>query len=366
MNVRRHAVRRWVLAIGLVSLALDHHPVSAQVTIDWVTVGDPGNAGETQTYGQSEFSPGVTLTFGAVAEAFQISKYLVTIGQYTDFLNAVAATDPYELYNTRMATDLNIAGILRSGTIGGYSYSVIDNDGNSANRPITYVSWYSAARFANWMHNGQGAGDTETGAYELGSNWETTNPPTVNPGAQFYIPTEDQWYKAAYYSPVKDGVGSPGYYKFATQNDEFPDNVVGPGTNQANFYNLRYTVTQSEDYSKDQNYLTAVGAFSNSFSLYGTFDQSGSVFEWNDLTGESSSFRGLRGGDWSTFGGFDMQSNRRIGSGNPLYADEMIGFRLASPVPEPATLGLASGGALCAGGWWVLRRRRRALFLGVR
>ena len=66
----------------------------------------------------------------------------------------MAKTDAYGLYNTSMGTNLNIAGISRSGSPGSYAYSVMTNGGSSANRPITFVSWFDAARFANWMHNG--------------------------------------------------------------------------------------------------------------------------------------------------------------------------------------------------------------------
>jgi formylglycine-generating enzyme required for sulfatase activity len=127
-----------------------------------------------------------------VDKEFRIGKYEVTIQQYTDFLNAVAATDPYLLYDANMAIDLNIAGISRSGTSGGYSSSVINNGGLSGNRPITFVSWFDAARFANWMHNGQGSGSTETGAYTLVGGQTSGTAPAKNTGAQFYIPTENE------------------------------------------------------------------------------------------------------------------------------------------------------------------------------
>jgi formylglycine-generating enzyme required for sulfatase activity len=131
-------------------------PVHA-VTIDMVTVGDPSNAADTTGY-------------GAVAYEYQIGKYHVTIGQYTAFLNAVAVTDTYSLYNANMATNLNVAGIAQAGVSGSFTYSVITNGGISVNRPITYVSWWDAARFSNWMANGQPTGaqsstTTENGAY---------------------------------------------------------------------------------------------------------------------------------------------------------------------------------------------------------
>ena len=260
-------------------MALACSPASA-VTIDWVTVGDPGNAADTTGY-------------GAVPDAYRISKYEVTIQQYTDFLNAVAASDPYSLYNPKMATDFNVAGISRTGSSGSYAYAAINIIGGySPNRPMTYVSWFDAARFANWMHNGQGSGSTETGAYTLNGATSGTAP-AKNSGAQFYIPTENQWYKAAYY---KGGGANAGYWDYATQSDDAPGNVIGNGTNEANYYNGAFAVTQTGAYSLNQNYLTDVGAFTNSQSVYGTFDQSGNVSEWNDLTGAAGSSRGLRGG----------------------------------------------------------------------
>lgn len=333
-------------SLALVASCLAACPARA-VTIDWVTVGNAGNPNDTTGY-------------GAVNYAYRIGKYEVTIQQYTDFLNAVAATDPYALYNANMATDLNIAGISRSGTSGGYSYSVIGPSGTTpvgasspGNRPITYVSWFDAARFANWMHNGQGSGSTETGAYTLdGAYGFNSTAPAKNPGAQFSIPTEKEWYKAAFYSPLLNS-GSGGYYTYATQSNTAPGNTIGSEANQANYL---YAVTQSGSLVSNQNYLTDVGAFTNSASFYGTFDQSGSVYEWNDLTGVAGSSRGLRSGDWSYFA-TTLSSSTRY-TLDPGYETSIYGFRLASPVvvPEPSTWVMAAGGLACLA--WRRRRWR--------
>jgi formylglycine-generating enzyme len=335
----RRLVTSALVALMIAPLAvLNAHAV----TIDMVTVGDLGNANDT-------IGPG----YGAVNYEYQIGKYAVTIGQYTAFLNAVAATDTYSLYNPDMATDLNVAGISRAGASDSYTYSVINNGGNSANRPITYVSWFDAARFANWMTNGQGSGSTETGAYTLVGGQTSGTAPAKNPGAAFYIPTENEWYKAAYYSPVKGGVGLPGYSAYATQSDSAPGNIIGSGTNRANYApGGVYAVTQSSGYSSSQNYLTDVGAFSDNESFYGTFDQNGNVFQWNDLDGlgPSGSSRGLRGGYWDDFDAFYLSSTGRL-SADPSYEDSYGGFRLASPVPvpEPSTWVMGLAGLACRG-----------------
>ena len=301
-------------------------PASA-VTLDMVTVGNPGNSNDTTGY-------------GAVNYSYQIGKFDVTISQYTAFLNAVAQSDPYSLYSPYMATNLHAAGISQSGSSGSYSYSVIGPFGatpagasSPGNRPVTNVSWFDAARFANWMQNGQGSASTETGAYTLNGATSGTAP-AKNPNAMFYIPTENEWYKAAFYSPVKGGAGSPGYYTYATQSDSTPGNVIGSGSNQANYEIPRphggyiYSVTQTTG-TPNQNYLTEVGAFTNSASYYGTFDQSGNVDQWNDLEGTGGSSLGLRGGNWSTTNVAVLSSNNRY-TYDPSLEYDIVGFRLAS------------------------------------
>ena len=101
--------------------------------------------------------------------------------------------------------------------------------------------------FSNWLQNGQptgpeGPGTTETGAYTL--NGATTTAAlmavTRNPGATWFIPTEDEWYKSAYY---KGGGPNAGYWPYPTQSDNTPSNMLPrTGTNNANFYGLPGTV----------------------------------------------------------------------------------------------------------------------------
>ncbi len=125
-----------------VALAAQH---AQAVTIEMVPVGNPGNAADTRYN---------IISVGSVAKAYQIGKYEVTAGQYTDFLNAVADADPNGLYSTSMSIGFG-ANILRTGSSPTYSYSVA---ADWANRPVNYVSFWDAARFANWLHNGQPTG----------------------------------------------------------------------------------------------------------------------------------------------------------------------------------------------------------------
>jgi sulfatase modifying factor 1 len=291
-----------------------------------VTVGQPGNKKDERTGN------------GSVNYPYNIGKYEVTIQQYTDFLNAVAASDPYKLYNPSMETDLTVAGIARSGNSGSYSYRVIGPSGatpsgasSPGNRPIAYVSWFDAARFANWMHNGQGAGDTEQGAYTLNG---TTSGQAVaaNKSAKFHIPKQNEWYKAAYYSPQLNS-GHGGYYVFATQNNTTPGSVTGNNINQrnkpnqANYFNGGFAVTQAITPSASQNYLTDVGAFTKSASFYGTYDQAGNVYEWTDGPGQATK-RSLRGAYWVSNVADTSYLDEYILP--PDYESSGSGFRLAS------------------------------------
>jgi hypothetical protein len=98
--------------------------VAQAITIDMVTVGNPGNAPDTRYN---------SISVGSVASTYQIGKFEVTAGQYTAFLNAVAATDTYGLYSQIMEGGCNIQ---RSGTSGSYTYSVASD---WANRPVNYL-----------------------------------------------------------------------------------------------------------------------------------------------------------------------------------------------------------------------------------
>ena len=351
-----------LLLINTLLLAASAHAV----TIEMMTIGNAGNLAQSSTNANQN-------GYGSVAYEYQIGKYEVTIGQYTAFLNAVAKVDTYSLYDTSMTSNRNGAGISRSGAIGSYEYSAIGPFGitpigasSPDNRPITYVSWFDAARFANWMANGQPTGaqtseTTENGAYNVNGATSGTAPakngtnPNTGTAPAFYIPTENEWYKAAYYSPALSS-GSGGYYTYATQSNTDPGNVVGSGANQAIYYAGDYAVTKSASYSASQNYLTDVGAFSGSGSFYGTFDQSGNVYEWNDLAGAAGSGRGLRGGSWY-FGRLDLPSSKRL----VFDASSVIidgGFRLAA-VPEPSTWASLLAGLAC-GGYSLFRRRKQA------
>ncbi len=339
MNLTRPLATAALVALMLTSLVL---PNAHAVTIDWVTVGDPGNAADTT---------GSPNPAGAVADSFRIMKFEFTNSQYADFLNAVAVTDTYSLYSANMGSDAR-GGITRSGSSGSFTYAVKANMGD---KPVNYVSWFDAARVANWLQNGQGSSSTETGAYTLNGATSGTAP-AVNSGASYFLPTEDQWYKAAYY---KGGGTNAGYWDYATQSDTAPTAVTADGVGNGsaagtgNFANYN----RAADWNGQNGNVTTVGT-NGGASAYGAFDMSGNVLEWNDLTGAAGSVRGFRGGYWFHGDPFELSSSLRFTLA-PSYEDSGSCFRLASPVPvpEPSTWVMAAGGLAC-GGWQMWRRRR--------
>ncbi len=281
----RISVLPLLVAIAFSTPAVVQAQGTPSLAIETVTVGNPGNAGETQIQG----------VFGAVDYEFAIGKYEVTAGQYAGFLNAVAATDTYALYNVNMWTHAEGCKIERIGSPGSYTYRVAPD---WANRPVNFVSWGDAVRFANWLHNGQptGAQDsttTEDGSYLLDGMTNDSQLEDIvrEPDATWVLPTENEWYKAAYH---KNDGATGNYFNYPTGNDSAVSNDLidpDPGNN-ATFSRPISDYTIGAPY-----YRTEVGAHENSASSYGTFDQGGNVQEFNE-TVPGPDIRGVRGGSW--------------------------------------------------------------------
>ena len=321
---------RYVSVAAAVVMAVTASAAHADISLEMVTVGNVGNAND-------------TTGLGGVDHVYSIGKYEVTAGQYTAFLNGVATTDTYGLYNSAM-TGTYGCQIVQSGSSGSYTYSVA---GDRANRPVNYVSWGDAARFMNWLHNGQGNGSTEIGAYTLNGATGLADLMAVNRNAdaKFWIPTANEWYKAAYHK--NDGV-TGNYWDYPTSSDNTPSNMllaVDPG-NSANFSLGGGAYTLGSPY-----YMTEVGEFENSGSPYGTFDQGGNVWEWNEAV--NGEWRGVLGGSW--YHGSVTLLASYPGDNEPTSEHIDVGFRVAS-VPEPGSLTLMLCGALAGLYWW----RRRA------
>lgn len=311
-------MRTFVLASSL--LLLVAAPVRP-ATIDWVTVGDPDN-------------PSDSTGFGAVSYVYQISKYEITNAQYCEFLNAVdyQVVQDYALYDNNMQLD---------STRGGIAIVIANPPGsrfvvrpNMADKPVNNVTWLSAARFANWIQNGQGSASTETGSYELnGSMTYGAYPRTTG---KIGLPTNNEWYKAAYYEPGGD---TDGYWLNATRSNVFTPVlaacgssgvITNPGINVIN-YGLGC------DWNGQNGHVTTVGSAGPlSASYYGTYDQAGNVAEFTDTATNGTGLnRILRGGGFDA-NNFAVRSTSYFSYTTHTAGAYNIGFRLVNPnAPGP-------------------------------
>ena len=293
---------------------------SAAINIETSYVGDAGNANDSTGY-------------GGVSYGYHVGTYEVTNSQYAAFLNAKASTDNNNLYNTNMSS----YGITRAGSSGSYTYTVNTGFGD---KPVNYVSFWDAARFTNWLTSG----NTEVGVYNLGgvtspSNATITRDETAWANGGVAVASENEWYKAAYYQPVGAGGDADSYWLYPTASNSI--------------------TTADANYGNSVGTLTDVGTYSGDASYYGTFDQGGNVWEWNDAI-VSTTNRGLRAGAFDSNGDF-LQSSFRGNDGAALEYD-VVGFRVSSLalIPEPSTYA-AIFGSLALAIAIVRRKGRRTL-----
>ena len=304
------------------------------VTINYQTIGNAGNAANAVT-GR-----------GSVATAFRMQKNEVTNTQYAEFLNSQGKSNTNGIYSSLMGSDSNNGGISQSGSAGNFTYSV---KSNMASRPVNYVSWFSAARFTNWLHNGQStSATTETGAYTL-ANAVSGSTKVRNAGANTYLPNQNEWEKAAYYA----GTGST-YTLYPTQSNTTPTMSFFNGTNSAN-------------YGSQLSSFLNTGNYSSTTSFYGAQDMVGNASEWIEMTVASTNPL-LMGGAFNTSTSTLKTSSDSLGglTRPSTMANSANGFRVAAApvaVPEPETIALAAMGIASLVGMELVQRNRRKKLL---
>ena len=199
-----------------------------QFDIDFVTIGNPGNAADTT---------GDPNPAGSVAETYRIGQFEIS----EDMIDKANA----------------------EGSLG------ISQDSRGANKPATSISWFEAAQFVNWLNLNSGS----TEAYKFnGSTFELWTPGDAgydpnnlyrNSQAKYFLPSVDEWYKAAYYNP-----GTASYGDYPTANGLVPTSVAS-GT-AAN------TAVYGQSFATGPADITQAGGL----SPYGTMGQGGNAFEW--------------------------------------------------------------------------------------
>ncbi len=284
--------------------------------IDFLNIGNAGNAAD-------------TTGFGAVPYAYRVGKHEITQDAITK------------------ATLSGMTDV----TAGAWTGS----------QPAANITWYEAAAFVNWLNTSTG----KTAAYNLTFSgswsmapWSSEQAWTAggtnlyrNKDAYYFLPSENEWYKAAYYNPAGSN-----YFLYPTGSDTAPTRVAS-GTNP-----------QTAVYNNDAS-VPAIVASAGGLSPYGTMGQGGNIFEWNEsafdgTNSSASENRAIRGGNW-----FDSELYLRSSTRyhvDPSLDNYDLGFRVASvdaaPIPEPGTwaaMAIFAGGAAYAG--WRRRRRARPL-----
>jgi hypothetical protein len=292
--------------------------------MDFVTIGNPGNVAD---------STGLPNPAGSVPYVFRMGKYEVSESMVTK------------------ASILGGLGIEMQVTRGG-------------NKPATYITWNEAARFVNWLNTDWGSvpaykftlnpGDV---GYSANLNnielWTAADPgfdaanPYRDSRAHFFLPSENEWYKAAYF----DGTAGV-YYNYPTGSDTPPSSTVGG----ASAGTAVFTPSSPPGPNEPADIMNAGG-----LSPYGTMGQGGNVREWVESAADGvndspSEDRPYRGGYW--LGGVNLlESASRTYFGASDYERYSTGFRIAA-VPEPLeTAGVAGLAAL---GFALWRRRNGA------
>ncbi len=277
------------------------------------------------------FCAGISLadTFGSGGNAFDIDFVAIgNPGNPPDANPNPAGAVPYEYRIGKY--EISEQMIDKANALGGLG---ITKDARGSDYPVTSVTWYEAARFVNWLNTSTGS--VPAYKFDVNGNYQLWTPIDAgydstnlyrNTLATYFLPSINEWHKAAYYDPVT-GV----YYDYPTGSDSVPDGIdfVGDPIFDAVF-----------DDGADNlwpNFNTDVGLP----SPYSTAGQGGNVFEWqetafdrlNNFAGEDRAFRG---GAWTSGPSVLFWTN---GSGfGPTAEFDIIGFRVASNIPEPATV----------------------------
>jgi hypothetical protein len=297
-------------------------------------------------------APAFADTFGSGANTFTMDFAAIGNAANLDDNTGLGGVD----YNYRMGVNEVSRGMIDvyNTLNGGPALTLADmtsSGGNGMNRPATGISWNEAARFVNWLNTSKGfsvAYKFTTGGFNDDialwtsgdAGFDATNP-FRNANAHYYLPSEDEWYKAAYYDPNKSG--GAGYWDYATGSDTAPTAVAGGTTSGTAVFNGQAGPAD----------ITNAGGL----SPYGTIGQNGNVWEWsesavdggNDSADES---RLIRGGHWNDITALLVSSERNhVGRSSE---NNNLGFRVAAAVPEPSAFILTLLGMMGV----VIRRKR--------
>jgi formylglycine-generating enzyme required for sulfatase activity len=322
-------------------------PSTFEYGTEFVTVGDPGNRDTVD----SDFGPsiGFPRTYGGVDYAYRLARTEVTIGQHAEFVAAYApyyiADNPVGFSASRRFTGDGMF-MFYNAPSGAFEIELRD----SADTPTT-IGFAYAARLVNWLHNDKATdrASFETGVYDLSTfvvdeNRIAQHDVTRPADARFWIPSQDEWVKAAYWDPRKDG-NAGGYWQYPNTSDgeSRPGLPADGGERNAG--------------DDDFGFPLPVGSYPDVQSPWGVLDMAGGQEEWTStvlrrivdgsVAEHGTSFRVDSFGD--VFGPNDLIGYSRSSS----LLNGLNGLRLATQIPSPTVVQF-----VLLGGLFMYQRKR--------
>ncbi|MGD9690304.1 MAG: SUMF1/EgtB/PvdO family nonheme iron enzyme [Phycisphaerales bacterium] len=337
--------------------------------IEFVTIGSPGNAafnGMPPPGGGGGSASGR----GAVDYEYRIGRFEVTTAQWVEFFNA-ALDRPASDRLPHVFPPGAWGAVGAPAQNGGQRFRVPAGNemrpvGNEM-RPVGNISWRMAAMYCNWLHNDKssdraaflnGAYDVITFSY-IGNIFQDQL--THHSGARYWIPTWDEWIKAAHYDPNRHGEGQGGYWAYSTTSDDQP--IFGP---PGAFGGLAQTNCCWDQLTHPgmNPFAIPLGAYPTVQSPWGLLDASGATSEWTEdvLTAGgplSERYRRLDGTSWGSPSGSIVGDHIRTEAFDefPSISLRDYGFRIVSTVPAPGTVTVM---LVCCVSALVHRRRARS------
>jgi hypothetical protein len=314
---------------------------------DFVTIGAPGNRGVLPSEAPN-WNFDALGTFGDVGYEYRITRTEVTNTQYFEFINQYTKTPGFNPGDGSSAIGFGI-GFDGFDPLGNPILFIIPGAEHAPANP----SWEFAARYTNWLHNDKGTRleDFESGVYDtstFGVDPDTgarTDQIERSPGSRFFLPTHDEWTKAAHYDPNRYGPGKEGYWLYPGGSDD-PLVSGEPGEPGA-----ETSVGQDPD---GYTYYP-VGSYPDTDQPWGLLDTSGGTREWLETVldpMQPARWRLIAGSDiYDPFGTRIEDRLDQVDSG--LMWRE--GFRVGSVVPAPGV-----GSAMLVGLAVAMTRRRRS------
>jgi formylglycine-generating enzyme required for sulfatase activity len=326
--------------------------------ISFVTVGSPNNP----AYNRDD-PQGLITGRGSVPYSYRMGQFEVTTSQWLDFYNTFKAR-PDAVSDSVLPTPL-IWGAQVDPNYGGPGtrYRLNPGDPNAGMRFTAGITWRVAAMFCNWECNQRSSVLTaiQNGAYDTSTFQEPmrgvfTDQVQHNPGAQYWIPTLDEWAKASFYDPTANG-GQGGWWLNQYGRDRQP--VAGPPPSMGG----NGETNTGFQLPGNAQYTIPLGAYSGvgSVSPWGLLDTAGATTEWLEerlVTDIGQTFR-YTGGSSSPLGQPDWAYG--YGAENPADRVPWTGLRIASSIPGPSSIIIICG-AICFG---AQRRKRRSVVCAV-